>query len=307
MRKVLEASKKEAGTGELADALVEGMSENAAPQTAGAFGAGSSWDIRPSTPVSNPLVDHAVGVLARPVAVKLGSKLDQILAVQTMSTSELSVRGRRLSGRMIPQLMTAARMRVFKRTDEAESLDVSVSIIQDISSSMSAPLDDNVPCINAVGASTRALGDTLDRFDVPFAVHQFGSRLTTVKAFDDRWRRTRSLHYQELEGSTCTHQALSRVVPQLAARSEERRVLVLETDGIPSDVSRTIAALSEAMCLGINVAVFLVGATASLRNNRLVDFMRELSAHGIPHSPASSAAEISKALFDVVSAATSKR
>lgn len=287
--------------------MVAGMSDKAAPQTAGGFGAGSSWDLRPSTPVANPLVDHAIGVLARPVAVKLGSKLDQVLAVQTMSTTELSVRGRRLSARMIPRLMTAATMRVFKHTDEAEALDVAVSILQDISSSMSAPLDDHVPCINAVGASTRALGDTMERFDIPFSVHQFGSRLTTVKAFDDRWRQARSLHYQELEGSTCTHQALSRIVPQLAARNEERRVLVLETDGIPSDVTRTIAALSEAMCLGINVAVFLVGATVSLRNNRLVDFMREMTAHGIPHSPASSAAEISKALFDVISSATSRR
>lgn len=305
--KVLDATKQQAGSGELADALVNAMSERAAPAGQGSYNAGSKWDLSPSEPILNPVVDHAISALSRPVAVRLGSKLDQILEVQSTATTELSVRGRRLSARVLPTVLTSANMRVFKRTDEAETLEVAVSLLQDISSSMGSPLDDGIPCVNAAGATTRALGDTLERFDVPFAVYQFGSNLTRVKSFDQRWRRTRSLHYKKLEGSTCTHQALNLVVPALAARSEERRLLILETDGIPSDVLRTVAALSEAMRLGINVAVFLVGSATSLQNASLRNFMLQLKSHGIPHAIATNSPDIANAVFQAVSAATSKR
>lgn len=252
----------------------------------------------------NPGVEASIAPLIRSLTTRLGARLEDILLVETSSTSRLATSGRRMVSRLVPRIFAARDMRVFKHRDEAESLDTAATILMDVSGSMTSGLDDNVTCINAAAATNRSLGDVLDQFDIPFATYYFGERLTRVKGFEQRWRQRRDQHYAGTESATCTHQALGLVIPELAVRSEERKVLVVITDGMPSDVKRTVAALSEAKALGIEPAVFMVGNTNSRSTDLLAAFVADLQASGVAYSRATTASAIAEGVFAAVRSAT---
>lgn len=298
---ILKASEKESGPGDFADVLSKalGESESADRAAEAGIGAGSAWELGKGSPVESPCADSVVSELARPVAVRLGSKLDELLEAQTNIATDLKRTGRRLHSQRIVQLVTSADSRVFRASDDMIGIDTCMMILTDVSGSMSNLLQGGrVSRINAAAAVTRALGDCLNRFDVPFAVRFFGSRLTPVKNFDGNWRNCRALYWRELEGNTCTDQALLGVIPEIAARQEQRKLLVLVTDGVPSNSSATVLALKEAQRAGVEVATVLVTADGSLSQ-----FASEMQDAGLPAATVASPDELAQRVFEAVRSA----
>ena len=328
------ARQRDSGTGELADALSEALDASDATQKAQSLGisAGNSWQELVSSKVAaNATIDAVVSEAARPIALRLGSKLDQILEAQTTSTSYLKRHGRRVhSGRLV-SLVTAGNQRIFRASDDVEQIDTVVHVLEDVSASMNAALDsaqsdsvskeaptnsgrfsqarsnDKVPQapqsmtrIGAAAAATRALGDVLNRFDIPFGISYFGSRLTHVKRYEDNWRSKRDVYWTKLESSTCTDQALIGVIPGLAVRPEPRKILVLITDGIPSHPQATALALHEARRLGIDVCVVIVTSNDRTADTTLSAFVAELDKWEISHATAKVVEQLSQAVFDSI-------
>lgn len=273
-----------------------------APQGSGSAssgGAGSSWTLGQRQPLRDQTENVTVNEVARPLAVQLGSKLDALLTTQVEESSELRRSGRRVVRRLLPSVVSANRTQVFKHTDEVEGIDTALMILTDISGSMSGGLADGVQRITAASAATQALGDVLNRFDVPFAIRYFGGMLTPVKGFEQPWRSARSLTYRDLEGSTVTHSALAEVIPELAQRPERRRLLLVITDGLPSDTERTVAALQEAQAIGLEPAVLVINDG----HPALAQFQGALQTARIPAGSAAQSAELAKAMFSAVTAA----
>lgn len=262
-------------------------------------GAGTDWTLRKNSPVQAPADRSSIESVARPISVQLGSRLDLLLTTQVEERSELRRSGRRLVSRLLPAAVSAGRSQIFRHRDEQEGIDTSLMILTDISGSMGAALQDGVTRIETASAATQALGDVLARFDLPFAIRYFGSALTPVKGFDQPWRAARALTYARLEGSTVTHSALSEVIPEIAARDERRRLLILITDGLPSDRMRTTAALSEAQKLGLQAAVLLISDASAEMESFRKDLVRANVSTGYAPQPQ----DIAKAVFAAVTTA----
>lgn len=297
----VDASDGDTGTGDFSDALAAALGSSDAEQQAAAadLGAGSTWELQFGTPFESETIDQVISEIARPVAVRLGSKLDQLLEAETNAATELKRSGRRLHAQRLVRLRTASDTRVFRSTDEITAIDTCVMVLTDISASMSAQLQGgSVTRIQGASAVTRALGDALNRFDVPFSVRYFGSRLTKVKEFDNNWRTSRSLYWSELEGSTCTDQALLSVIPEIAARMEQRKLLVLVTDGVPSNVGATVLALQEARRNGVQITTLLVTA-----DQTLTGLATALTSAGLPASTVKSPDELAQRVFEAVQSA----
>jgi cobalamin biosynthesis protein CobT len=309
IEQILQASLQESGSGELADSLVAALTGRDPshcltdpadrPDVQVGSGAGSHWDIRVRTPLTNASVSSELDRISRPIAVQLGSKLDELLVARTFADVEYRRSGTRLESHLLPAVVTEGRLDVFRRTEEMEAIDTAVLLLTDVSGSMWTALGDDVSAIEAAGATTRALGDTLERFDVPFAIRYFGEALTHVKSFGEPWRRAKERHWAGPEGSTCTHQALYSCVPELGARDEQRKLLVLATDGVPSSTEHTVAALLEGMRAGIQPAVVLIAAREA---GPTESFARTLQQYRIPVAWARTPQTLAKAVFDAVKA-----
>lgn len=310
VRATLDADSSVSGTGELADKISDALGDSKAPAEARALGisAGNSWDLGSSKLAPNPSVESVISEIARPISVRLGSKLDALLEAQTTANTYTKRAGRRIASGKLVGLVTSGNQRIFKASDDVDQLDTVVQIVTDISASMTAPLGDvgsvgqgsrPVTRIGAAASVTRALGDVLNRFDVPFGITYFGSCLTTLKRYDDNWRTRKELYWTALESSTCTDQALIGVIPELASRIEQRKLLVLITDGVPAHAQAAALALSEAKKLGIDCCVVIV-TSKGVVDYSLTAFKQELDKFGISHATAKAVDELAQTTFDAV-------
>lgn len=283
---------------DLADVLKEALSQS---PTAVASAAGSSWSDVPARAESLGESDVEQQVAdARPIAVKLGAKLDAALQSMVSSDTSLHRSGRRLQSRRLPGVVARQETRIFRRTEDEIGLNAAVHILTDISGSMGISLGSpdafgrRIKRIDAATATTRALGDVLDRFDVPFAVSLFGEQLTVQKRYDDIWRKTRDCG-ASLEGATATDEALTAILPELVVRREDKRVLVLVTDGVPRSSEDAATVLAEAKRQGVDASVVMIGSDPGS-----TVFLQELVAQSIRCGVAETPDQLAEAVFQAV-------
>lgn len=295
IKEAMNATPQQAGDTDLGDKLQEGLRAGKNP-----CGAGDHWTATYALPKDKPDYLQTLQPIAHPISVRLGSRLEQYLLARTMDEVHYAKAGRKLASRMIPAIYAAGRTRVFVKHEEADRLSTAVSILTDTSASMKNQLQDRVNAIEAAMATTQALGSVLDRFSIPFSVDTFGSRITSLKKFEQRWAQRRATFHDVLENSTVAHKALAEVVPRLGARSEDRRLLVLIMDGIPSDVQRTVVTLCEARAAGMDVAIFLIAhSKAGGALDKLTD---ELNVNGLKYAKACTASELADGVFRAIKA-----
>lgn len=295
IKDAMNASPEQAGDNDLGDKLQEGLRAGRS-----ACGAGDQWNATYALSKDKPEYLQTLQPIAHPLTVRLGSRLEQYLLARTMDQVHYAKAGRKLASRMIPAIYAAGRTRVFVKHEEADRLSTAVAILTDTSASMRNQLQDSVNAIEAAMATTQALGSVLDRFSIPFSVDTFGSRITSLKKFEQRWAQRKATFHDVLENSTVAHKALAEVVPRLGARSEDRRLLVLIMDGIPSDVQRTVVTLCEARAAGMDVAIFLIAhSKAGATLDKLTD---ELTVNGLKYAKACTASELADGVFRAIKA-----
>jgi uncharacterized protein with von Willebrand factor type A (vWA) domain len=104
-----------------------------------------------------------------------------------------------------------------------------------------------------------AVGDVLERHDVPFSLTVYGSYVSEVMPFDGNWRRQRRFVNLENLGGTSTAEVLRDVAEKIAVRREDRRLVVLVTDGDAHDPEMVMGVMNEMTEIGVEFANVFIG------------------------------------------------
>lgn len=238
-------------------------------------------DIREKRPFENAAELAQYAGLTRQIELRVASHLEVLLESRLEERSQIERAGRRLSTRHLARVQTSPVPRVFRIDEEISGISTAVSVLLDVSASMEHTLSDGVTRLHAAVASARAAVSAMDRHEVPCSLHFFGEFLTPVKGFDEAWRRVRDQHWYDTESNTLTGHAVERVVPVLATRDEERKLLLLVTDGFPAEPDRTAAALQTCESFGVETAILLINSGQGAEKVQLERFTQLLDSFGL--------------------------
>ena len=205
--------------------------------------------------------------LAAAIERRLGAKLRDMLEARIQSSSTYSRRGLRVGAQRLSRAKSGS-LEVFRKTEEGDELSTALSLLVDMSGSMADPFGNTTRCIGAAAAAY-AVAETLGKFAVPFAWINFGSSASAVKRFEEPWRKRRGGAVVQSLGGTTLDVPLLRLAPELAARDEERKLLLVITDGEPSDLDAVVAVLSLMPMMGVEVAMLFIGHDGTELEQRL--------------------------------------
>jgi hypothetical protein len=241
----------------------------------------NSWTIREKRALPNAQALEPYAALTRQIELKVVSHLEVLLESRLEERSHLERSGRKLSSRHLASVKSSPQPRVFRIDEDVSGVSTAVSVLLDVSASMDTALADGVSRLHGAVASARAAVSAMDKHEVPCSLHFFGENLTPVKRFEEAWRRIRDLHWHKTEGNTLTGQAVERVVPELATRDEERKLLLLVTDGFPAEPDRTAAALQTCASFGVETSILLINSGHEHERRSLARFTDLLDSFGL--------------------------
>lgn len=195
-------------------------------------------------------------------------------------------------------------MQVFTELTRAEALNTSFYLLVDESSSMDLkfgpaigtdrkgdPIFDKAKeAASKVGV---AVGEVLTEAEIPFGMASYNTSVREWHSFGEDWAATLQRYVPAATGNTNTHLAVAWALKKLIYRQEERKILIVVTDGDPGNISVLESALSESANLGIEVRFVLIGA-------RHVAQFAELSA---PYGVALNANELAASVFKALKSA----
>lgn len=268
------AAKQAAGaqsvsSGDLGDALGQalGVQQQKDEKQRGGRSAAASQTCRVSNgkPCSHMLQRQES---ARALSATIGNRLEALIEASRNDERWNASSGKRLNMSIVPERLVSGNYRLFRRKREQVAVNTAVHLLTDVSGSMGAAFGPGITRLDAALETAAAIGSALNRQDVPFMFSLFATNLEHVKKFDEDWRRCRG---EEVAGSgTNTHHAVRLCAPYLAAREEERKILVIVTDGIPGYIDGAIAEIRELKRYGVEVAcVFIGDDNASVFGRRL--------------------------------------
>lgn len=297
----LNAALKDLPATEMADAICSELQEADVMQPPdGTFGGAShaavlsdkTWDLATAPDSHNGSDDEtAVRSLAKSIERHLGAKLRDMLEARTQCSSNYSRRGLRVGSQRLSRAR-AGSLEVFRKTEEGEELSTALSLLVDMSGSMSNPFGDTKRDVGAAGAAY-AIAEALGKFAVPFSWVNFGSSALAVKRFAESWRKRRAAPAVASLGGTNLDVPLLRLLPELAARDEERKLFLVITDGEPSDVDDVVAVLTLMPMMGVEVAMLFIGHEGA-------ELERKLAAQGIQVARAHQPEALAQGLFQAV-------
>jgi cobaltochelatase CobT len=205
---------------------------------------------------------HSISTAALKVASQSKNAADELqdaLRSETRCERSIKLSGKRLNSRVLSRVRLG-NSSVFQRKVDGEGISTAVELVLDFSSSMNAMLLDQVSRLDATVGLAYGLGDLLDEYDVPFQVVSYSEAYATMKAFGDDWTAVRTRRSQpKIEGGTWTGMAVQKALGDLVVRPEERKLMIVVTDGSTSDLDLLMSCYSEAQHLGVEVASVMVG------------------------------------------------
>jgi len=199
------------------------------------------------------------------------------------------------SGRFDPDRMVRAlcgNRRTYRRTSVSETINTSVCVLVDNSGSMSKPLkvgESEIQIMDLANAATIGMGCVLEQFDIPFAVISFSTYSKLQHDFDDAWQKTLARYNVVAEDTTEMGKAYYHAVCKLMHRDEDRRIILMVTDGAPTNWQQLESSVKEAKRFGIETRTVLIQP-----NGTSMARFKELET--VP-AAAWKAAEIPKAIF----------
>ena len=197
------------------------------------------------------------------VASQVKSIADEVqdaLIAATQCVKSTKLVGKSLNSRVLSRVRLG-NTRVFRHKHEGAGLSTAVHLVVDMSSSMSDPLSDGkVTRLEAAIGLAFGMGDILDEYSVPFQINTYSDSYATLKRFDDDWTQVRRKREQpHISGGTCTGLAVQKALCDLVVRPEERRLMMVITDGDTSDLDLLMSCYAEAQEMGIEVASVMIG------------------------------------------------
>jgi cobalamin biosynthesis protein CobT len=252
------------------NAVDQALEEWGAKQSSSRYGRGAGSG---RNDIGKRIEDHSgtEKIIARshPISVRLGNELEALLEAKTDADIYWQQTGRKIDASKLPRVATG-NFSVFKHRDEREGLNTAFSVLVDISGSMDswgcgARLPGDAPMTVAENAIWAVL-QAVDRFDgVVSAGAAFGTSYHPFKTFDETFRGARHFMWNRNadSGGTDTHYAVQKAGESLLMRTEARRLLLIITDGVPSNVEATAAAMGELLRADCEVAMLFIAASDS--------------------------------------------
>lgn len=241
------------GDGDIMQALVQAVEQELCarkpqqdPEGSSVVAGGTAYPLL-SLPEMEKTALELVGSLDTKLEALLEAKLDDNVWI---------TRTGQLSQRHLSRL-SVGDTRIFRRRDEVEGLSTALILVGDVSYSMKDDMD-GMTLSMTQAAALFSVGETLQRFDVPFAVMQFSDHAYLQSDFGC-WRTKKSNVQPLAISGTNTGNALVKAIEMLAYREEDRKMVLLVTDGQPSSVEDVQAAIHEAKLCGVEVACLMLG------------------------------------------------
>lgn len=193
------------------------------------------------------------------ITLSLSLKLEDLLSAMANVEQRYARSGRFDSERAV--LTAIGNRRVYRRKAAQEQFNTAVCMLVDNSGSMSrrAGRDVKDPTLmQLANASIIGMGNVLDQNEVPFSVISFSDNAQLEHDFDDSWRKTLARYCVEEEYGTRMGEAYLHAVSSLIQRDEERRIILLITDGKPADWTSLEVSVQEAKRWGIETRTVLI-------------------------------------------------
>ena len=220
---------------------------------------------------------------------KLGTRLASLIESTVEESLWDGYTGRKLS-HSAPERLSRGDLKIFLKKEETAGTNTAVALLVDYSGSMWTTMPLTEGGSRAAGGQTTAqeaayethfaLASVLSTYEVPFLSIAFANHVCVLKEFDEplsahRWDDGSS-------GDTATGDAVEEALIRMTEREEEKRILVVVTDGEPNDHDSLMAGCRFARQNGIQIAVVFIGsmghALESMLNEEEVAFDRAMSA-----------------------------
>jgi hypothetical protein len=264
-------------------------------------------EIRMPKTKGNPANRAVLRTDAQATAATLALKMEELLEAMSMVLRAKSYDGKLWVNRAYRSLL--GDLQVFQKRTRQREIDTCVYVIGDESGSMASDFDrcggtrghgsSRAPCVvkrkEALGRVAVAVGDVLDRADVPFGFATYDTSVREWKAFEDDWSEMLTRYTPCAHGNTNTHLAVVWALQKFIERNEARKLLLVVTDGDPGDRVVLEAAIREAANYGVEVRFVLIGA-------RQEALYKGIS---VPCGVANSAKELASSVFGALEAVVS--
>lgn len=192
----------------------------------------------------------------------IADELEDALVTQTKCQKHNAIVGRRINPRVLSRVKVG-NSTIFEKKLMGSKVDCAVSMVVDLSTSMSAKISGGGGLYTrrelALG-SMFALADILDDYEVPLSVSTYCHKHQVLKGFEQEWSAIRRKKVAgQHGGNTLTGAAVQERLGDLACRPQERKLLIIITDGKTSDFSLLQSCYSEALHQGIEIASIMLG------------------------------------------------
>ena len=137
--------------------------------------------------------------------------------------------------------------------------------------------------------------------DIPFRVSGFAAELSNLKDFDSSYKSINKV--QGSNSATMTHEAILDGTFALLKRPEEKRILLIITDGVPANVEATVSGLVEAKKQGLSVATVFINTSF----NELQNMSTMIDGTGGSYSVASNPEDLALSVFTAIYKAVQDR
>jgi cobalamin biosynthesis protein CobT len=209
----------------------------------------------------------------------MATRLSGLLQTQTLTRSHTGRRGR-IDGPRLHRL-AVRNPRVFQRLAEKKSIDTAVHILMDCSSSMEGCMSlANAACFSVASALRRIRGVNVGVTAFPgFWDHE---EPCTVAPILKHGQRMHSRFAARAFGSTPMGEALWWTCQEMMTLKEERKIILLLSDGYPDSVPNTEAALEAARSMGMEIIGIGIGEFGYyildlVENSRVINEIEELA------------------------------
>lgn len=239
---------------------------NTLGQTGGFAGHGAGVQVDPEP----GRAADAVQSLAAGYANRLMAEMETLLEARVKVDIKHREFGRRIDPARLHQVAVRDG-RIFRKKIENEALSTAAWMVTDASGSMGSNFLDagDVTYRQSTQALLLCLGRLLEQFDVPFGATVFADNFAHLKTFDRSWRAAEANFRCPVGSGTMTGAAMIDAIVALATAMQDRKLLLVITDGDAYDQTVVQAAYAEARMHGIEVVTIFLGS-----GGKTADFLR---------------------------------
>lgn len=270
---------------------VKALDNNGAVRHGGGNSAGSAHDVNIAQAKNDSSWRQNVMASSQQLFVRMGSKLEVFLEAIKESNEWATLSGRKVV-RDYNERLDSGNFKVFRRKEDSQEIDTAVSILVDYSGSMESDFSGKTR-MDAAWDACFAIGKVMYQHDVPFSITGFAGDICHLKDFEGGLNAIKFPSGNT--GATMTHEGVLAAGYPLACRDENKKLMVVITDGIPSSSSDATAAIREIIGNGVNVAVVFIDDSHSSQQ-----FGDALVQAGCTYASAGNPDDLSSAVFSAV-------